>query len=133
MKDKFDKVANENKVLKSELGDINEQVAVLNDKFNNNTGEIMTEMKDREHRARNIIIYNRYESALTDLEKRISHDTGEVGSMMELAGIRAEQIDKVVRMGKKGTRARRVKVFTSPRACWENLEEQKCNVLITKG
>ncbi|KAL3286564.1 hypothetical protein HHI36_001066 [Cryptolaemus montrouzieri] len=56
--DKFDKVANENKVLKSELGDINEQVAALNNKFNNNTEEIMAEIKDKEHRARNIIIYN---------------------------------------------------------------------------
>ncbi|KAL3265403.1 hypothetical protein HHI36_009609, partial [Cryptolaemus montrouzieri] len=113
----------------NQLLDKFDKVAALNDKFNNNTEEIMVEIKDREHRARNIIIYNLDESAHTDLEKRITHDTGEVGSMMELAGIRAEQIVKVVRMGKKVTRARPVKVVFSSQDLVGEIWKNKSTIL----
>ncbi|KAL3268901.1 hypothetical protein HHI36_007988 [Cryptolaemus montrouzieri] len=76
--DWLDKVTEENQLLKSELGDIKNQVETLSGRLESNTEEVLAEMKDREYRARNIIVYNLDESKHADLDERIKHDKNEV-------------------------------------------------------
>ncbi|KAL3282177.1 hypothetical protein HHI36_005371, partial [Cryptolaemus montrouzieri] len=70
-------------------------MAILDEKLDRNTEDIVAEIRERECRARNIIVHNISESASASLEERIQHDRNVISKLVELVNIREDDIEKI--------------------------------------
>ncbi|KAL3281308.1 hypothetical protein HHI36_004519 [Cryptolaemus montrouzieri] len=123
--DELDRAAAENKLLKTELGECKEEMAILDEKLDRNTDDIVAQIREREHRARNIIVHDLSESASASLEEKIQHDINVISKLVELANIR--DIERVIRIEKRGAHARPIKVVFSNQGLvgniWRNVSQ----------
>lgn len=99
---------NEIKFLKDEVQNLKKMRAM-------DIGTVTSEVNERIHKSRNIIITNLPESNDTNLSLRIKHDTELVASLLNHADISSHEIVKNVRLGKKGNKDRLTRVVLSSR------------------
>ncbi|XP_052786446.1 uncharacterized protein LOC128221863 [Mya arenaria] len=100
----------EGKADKSVVKNLQERVVQLEKKGTDNTSaiqqnsvsETIYEQREREFRARNLVIQNLPESSAEEPEERNKEDMGSVGELLKIIGITEEAVvEKCMRIGKK--------------------------------
>lgn len=76
---------------------------------------LLRELKDREKRCSNLMLFNAAESSSSDVKQRIADDTRIVRTVMDTLGAGHVGLVKVVRLGKRGNKVRPVKLVLSSR------------------
>ncbi|KAL3279225.1 hypothetical protein HHI36_016738 [Cryptolaemus montrouzieri] len=100
------------KSLKTELNEIKKEVSILKNS-NFDYDDVIFEISDISLRARNVILLDVKEFDLSNLKKRIAHDTNESTKLLVPAGVGMDDVMKEVRIGKKGNKSRPTKVVLS--------------------
>ncbi|KAL3274176.1 hypothetical protein HHI36_015590 [Cryptolaemus montrouzieri] len=75
--------------------------------------ELIAEINERNSEVNNIMVYKLNESNSQSLNERILHDKAEVVKILDIIDIREDVIEKVIRVGKKGTIPKPMKIFLS--------------------
>ncbi|KAL3282831.1 hypothetical protein HHI36_005994 [Cryptolaemus montrouzieri] len=104
----FELQVEENKTLKSELCEVQKELANL--KNDNNPQNIIDEVNETVNRAKNVMLFRLAESGHEALDARINHDTDVVAKILAPANVVHSDIVKVVRMGKRVVPSRPTKV-----------------------
>lgn len=78
------------------------------------TNEVVLELREREVRSSNLMVYNVPESKSRDVKQRISDDLQIVGQIIEILGVTVD-IRKTIRVGRRGNEDRPLKLLLSSR------------------
>lgn len=76
---------------------------------------LLREIKEREKRCLNLLLFNVAESSSSDVKQRIAEDTRIVHSILDTLGGSHVELAKVVRLGKRGSRTRPLKLVLPSR------------------
>ncbi|KAL3285716.1 hypothetical protein HHI36_000246 [Cryptolaemus montrouzieri] len=94
--EKFTLQADENRVLKSEIGVMKKELIEFKSKNNLSAENIICEVNERSQRSKNVIIFDLIESNHENIKDRIDHDINLVLEILTPANIIPEHISKVL-------------------------------------
>ncbi|KAL3277585.1 hypothetical protein HHI36_012927 [Cryptolaemus montrouzieri] len=81
--------------------------------INGDPETLNAEINERNSKVNNVMVYKLNESNSQSLNERILHDKAEVVKILDMIDIKEDVIEKVIRVGKKGTKSRPMKIILS--------------------
>ncbi|KAL3270151.1 hypothetical protein HHI36_009209, partial [Cryptolaemus montrouzieri] len=72
--------------------------------INGDPEELISEINEKNSKVNNVMVYKLNESNSQSLNERILHDKAEVVRILDIIDIEEDVIEKVIRVGKKGTK-----------------------------
>ncbi|KAL3288704.1 hypothetical protein HHI36_003139 [Cryptolaemus montrouzieri] len=88
-------------------------VRPIYEKINGDPEELIAEINERNSKVNNVTVYKLNESNSQILNERILHDKAEVVKFLDMIDIKEDVIEKVICVGKKGTKPRPMKIVLS--------------------
>ena len=105
---KIEKIENKTDQVKEKMGDMEKEIESGMEKAVRDVkGDMDAEMKEREERSANIVMYGVEESQQDNVEERKSYDNERVQAVARAVGVEAEgKLEVKFRAGKKGEKPR---------------------------
>ncbi|KAL3286573.1 hypothetical protein HHI36_001074 [Cryptolaemus montrouzieri] len=101
--------------------------------INSDPEELIAEINKRNSKVNNVMVYKLSESNSQSLNKRILHDKAEVVKILDMIDIKEDVIQKVIRVGKKGTKPRPMKIVLSNSGIARTVLRNKSRIMESYG
>ncbi|KAL3274008.1 hypothetical protein HHI36_015426, partial [Cryptolaemus montrouzieri] len=90
-------------------------------------------INDRNSKVNNVMVYKLNEFNSQSLNERILHDKAEVVKILDMIDIKEDFIEKVIRVDKKGTKPRPMKIVLSNSGIARTVLRNKSKIMETYG
>ncbi|KAL3272167.1 hypothetical protein HHI36_022651 [Cryptolaemus montrouzieri] len=140
---RFDDLEREVRKLKKELlmlkGSNESEIETLKNsmknvpEINGDPEELIAEINERNSKVNNVMVYKLNESNSQSLNERILHDKAEVVKILDMIDIKEDVIEKVIRVGKKGTKPRPMKIVLSNSGIARTVLRNKSRIMENYG
>ncbi|KAL3279595.1 hypothetical protein HHI36_017101 [Cryptolaemus montrouzieri] len=100
--------------------------------INGDPEELIAEINKRNSKINNVMVYKLNESNSQSLHERILHDKAEVVRILDMIDIKEDVIEKV-RVGKKGTKPRPMKIVLSKSGIARTFSRNKSRIMESYG
>ncbi|KAL3278327.1 hypothetical protein HHI36_013658 [Cryptolaemus montrouzieri] len=95
--------------------------------------ELNAEINERNSEVNNVMVYNLKESNSQSRNERILHDKAKVVKILDIIDIKKDVIEKIIRVGKKGTKRRPMKIVLSNSGIARTVLRNKSEIMESYG